>query len=165
MKPSLSVVLLLFVLFPIFSCSKKTIIDPGSINKWVTKEQVNISWPGLANSPWPMRLHDPQHTGRSPFAGPQAGTMEWRVDAGSEVYCSPAIDEDGTVYISTFSGSLTAVSQTGSVEWQVAEGSTSGSLVISSDGSIYGWAGLFLASHDRSGNLNWEYPFAPNGIT
>ncbi|HUI09636.1 MAG TPA: PQQ-binding-like beta-propeller repeat protein [Bacteroidota bacterium] len=158
--------LLLFLLLSSFSCTKKrTIVEPGPSNNWVTKQQVNIPWPGLASSAWPMRLHDPQHTGRSSYAGPQSGAMEWRVDAGSAVYCSPAIDVDGSVYFSTFSGSLTAVSQTGSVEWQAAEGSSSGSLVISSDGSIYGWAGLFLVSHDRSGNLNWEYPFAPNGIT
>lgn len=166
MKPLFTIAILVVLLVPIFSCERnERIIDSRSNNNWVTKQQVNISWPGLANSPWPLRLHDPQHTGRSPYAGPQTGTMEWRVDAGSEVYCSPAIDEDGTVYISTFSGSLIAVSSTGTVKWEIAEGPTSGSLVISSDVSIYGWAGLCLVCHDRSGNLNWANPFAPNGIT
>ncbi len=26
---------------------------------------------GMADTPWPMFQHDPQHTGRSPFLGPQ----------------------------------------------------------------------------------------------
>jgi len=59
---------------------------------------VDVPWPGLANSPWPMFLHDPQHTGRSPYRGPQEGKVEWLFDAGIWVYSSPVIDLDGSIY-------------------------------------------------------------------
>ncbi len=156
--------LCLGVSFLCMSCRKDDtgINDPS---RWVTRQQISVSWPGVANSAWPMRLHDPQHTGRSPYAGPQVGTIEWRLDAGSEVYCSPAIGQDGTVLIGALSGQLLAVSPAGIVLWQIPQGGGDGSLVLSSDGSIYGCSGGLFKSHDRSGNLIWAYQFGSNGIS
>ena len=33
---------------------------------------------GLSDSPWPMLQHDPQHTGRSPYKGPETPELKWK---------------------------------------------------------------------------------------
>jgi len=53
----------------------------------------------LADSPWPAFLHDPQHTGRSPFVGPQEGNVQWKFITLGDVSSSPAIGMDCTIYV------------------------------------------------------------------
>ena len=161
MKPLLAVALLLVLLLPILSCKKNnTIVDPGPNNNWVTKPQIDIPWPGLANSPWPMFLHDPQHTGRSPYRGPQEGKVEWAYETGNWVYCSPAIGTDGTVYFSSNDGSFYALNASGGLKWQFSVGQYLAieSSTVGFDGTIYAGSGngVFYAI-DQSGNLKWTY--------
>lgn len=136
---------------------------PPVDTNWVTHPQIDIPWPGLANSPWPMFCHDPQHTGRSPYRGPQEGKVEWLFNAGFLVYSSPAIDQDGTVYFGCDSRYFFAVTSSGSEKWQSLGGGSDSSPLISSDGSIYCYGGgasqvyTYVYSYDRNGNLNWQY--------
>lgn len=53
-----------------------------------------------------MFLHDPQHTGRSPYRGPQSGKVEWMFDAKGYVYSSPTLDVNGNIYFSVMQGAF-----------------------------------------------------------
>ena len=72
-------------------------------------------------SPWPMFGHDPQHTGQSPYIGPETNNLKWTTDyLGLWDDLSPAIGPDGTIYV--FSGYigkkyLNAINNDGSLKW------------------------------------------------
>jgi parallel beta-helix repeat protein len=58
--------------------------------------------PWTPASPWPMFQHDPQHTGRSPHVGPSESpeaTILLGNQTVKEVFGSPAIGSDGTLYL------------------------------------------------------------------
>jgi len=147
----------------LFCCKDKggTITVPGE----QLGAQHYADWPGLANSPWPMFMHDPQHTGRSPYKGPQIGAVQWRFDATSFVYSSPVIDEDGTIYVGDHDGNFYAINQDGSLKWKYQTlGRIITSALISSDGTIYVAGGSLtdlsaglLYAFDREGNNKWTY--------
>ena len=59
--------LVFFLIFVLISC-KETPREPEK--KEDISSQVDIPWPSLADTPWPMFHHDPQSTGRSKYAGP-----------------------------------------------------------------------------------------------
>ncbi len=155
-------------LLQLTSCKKTEppVGPPPPDTNWVTHPQVDIPWPGLANSPWPMFLHDPQHTGRSPYRGPQEGKVEWLFDAGHNVYSSPAIDVDGTVYFGAENRYFYAVSPAGTQIWSALGGGSDSSPLIASDGTIYCYGGgasqtdTYLYSYDQDGNLKWQFVVA-----
>ena len=64
---------------------------------------------GLADSPWPMFRHDPQHTGRSPYSGPTTPELRWSYTTGAMIESSPAIGADGTIYVGSSDSKLYAV--------------------------------------------------------
>ena len=70
---------------------------------------------GLADSPWPMFLHDPQHTGRSPYNGPSTPALKWSYATGGGVSTS-SIGPDGTLYIA--SKGLYALTTNGILKWR-----------------------------------------------
>jgi len=78
---------------------------------------------GLADSPWPMFHHDPQHTGRSPYEGPHELAIDWQFDVEGTPG-SPAIGEDGTIYLPTgqpnqdTQGFLYAINPDGTLRWR-----------------------------------------------
>jgi outer membrane protein assembly factor BamB len=125
-------------------------------------QQVTIPWPGLANSPWPTRLHDPQHTGRTPNRGPQVGRVVWRYEAPLPIdfYASPVLGEDGSIYIGALSGQLYSVSPAGTQLWEKPNGGSEGSCTVSNLGAIYCAERGQLYSYDWQGNLNWSFPLS-----
>ena len=84
---------------------------------------------------WRMFRHDAQHTGRSPFVGPSAPTKKWDFDTGDDVYSSPAIGADGTVYVGSCDKKLYAIKADGTKKWEFA--TDAGSPAIGADGTIY----------------------------
>lgn len=141
---------------------------PSPDTNWVTMPQVDLPWPGLANSVWPMFLHDPQHTGRSPHHGPQVGRVEWLFDAGHLIYSSPAIDQDESVYFSSLAGSAFRVSASGGLLWQSLAGRGESSPTIGHDGTVYLFGAASTAgttallAFDRDGAVKWEYGIGPS---
>jgi outer membrane protein assembly factor BamB len=121
--------------------------------------QMDIPWPSLANSPWPMYLHDPQHTGRSPYRGPQEGKVDWVFETGQEVYSSPAIGANGTIYFGSKDGFLYAISSSGGMVWRVyIEAGTESSPLVSSSGNIYITSSAgYLYSLSSDGLVNWKF--------
>lgn len=63
----------------------------------------------LADAPWPMFHHALQHTGRSPYVGPQLPEEKWSFMTGDWVYSSPAIGADGTIYVGSKDNNLVKV--------------------------------------------------------
>ena len=68
----------------------------------IAQQQVDIPWPTLANSPWPMIKHDPQFTGRSPYKGPQSATVIWFLDLAYGIYSGPVIGEDRNLFFGSY---------------------------------------------------------------
>ncbi len=117
----------------------------------------------LADTPWPMFRHDPQHTGRSPYLGAQAAGVKWSYDTGANgaVLSSPAIGSDGTIYVGSHNGKIYAFySDNGTVKWSYAtvSGRVFSSPAIGSDGTIYvGSEDKNLYAINADGTLKWSY--------
>jgi outer membrane protein assembly factor BamB len=57
--------------------------------------------PGPASSPWPLFQQNPQHTGRSPFAGPTCSNELWTAKIKGKILSTPAIGDDGTIFFAS----------------------------------------------------------------
>jgi len=113
----------------------------------------------LADSSWPMFQHDPQHTGGSPYVGPQTNNLKWKYTLGGSL--SPlAIGSDDTIYLGSTDGDLYAINTDGTPKWNYLTDSyiSLSSPAISLDGTIcvgafYGK--LYVINPD--GILEWSY--------
>ncbi len=116
------IIIKIILLFAVLLCSCKS-KNPVKENKeieepvFVQKQQNDITWEGLLDSPWPMYQHDPQHTGRSPHIGPQEGIIFWKFDVGGEIFSTPIIDNIGNIYIGSYSMNLFAINSMGQQLW------------------------------------------------
>jgi len=100
---------------------------------------------------WPMFGHDPQHTGRSSFVGPQSSNLLWRRQFLNNFYQqSPIVGPDNTIYISAnhydpnshdpyhFSAYLKAIYPNGTLKWQLKIGDIASSTpAIGTNNIIY----------------------------
>lgn len=141
----------------------------------VTMTQTHVNWPGLADTPWPMFMHDPQHSGRSQYSGPALGEIEWAIPMTrleTEIFTNPVIDPDGNIILSTRhilygNGKLFSIAPDSVINWQVdLGGHMDSSPLISADNHIYvchsdepGWSQIFLVKLDLMGNIIWEQEF------
>jgi outer membrane protein assembly factor BamB len=97
---------------------------------------------GLMDSAWPMFGHDCKHTGRSPY-GPVGNwpIIKWKFQMEGQTDSSPAIDENGTVYIGSdgFHDKLFfAINPNGTEKWSFNPGDwVKSSPALSSNGIIY----------------------------
>lgn len=107
--------------------------------------------------PWPMFHGGAQHTGRSDFRGPQTDNVKWSLRlAPPPVISSPAVGNDGTIYICAPHDNLYAINPNGSVKWtSPAIGKSLWSTpAVSPEGTIY-VAGDRLYAFDSGGNIKW----------
>ena len=129
---------------------------------------VAVTAPALAgDSPWPMFRLDLRHQGRTPFTGPAAPVIRWMFIADDGIASSPAVGEDGTVYVGagfSFDGALDsclyAINPDGSLKWRfTTRGGVFSSPSIGPDGSIYfGSLDTYLYALEDSvtyGKLKW----------
>jgi len=113
--------------------------DPS---KWAAARVMVRPQPApVGGHPWPMFLHDAQHTGMSGAVGPRDPVLKWKVPVSAS-FSSPAVAEDGTIYIGSTDRSLVAVDPLGEVRWALADtGGGSGwvrsSPAIGQDGTVY----------------------------
>jgi outer membrane protein assembly factor BamB len=128
---------------------------------------VQLAYGQLEDSPWPMFHHDPQHTGRSPYKGPDNPYLKWRFSTGAEIVSSPAIGADGTIYIGSDDFRLYAINQYGLIKWSFAMGGwVSSSPAIGVDGTIYVRSDDYkFYAINPDGSLKWSYPTGGPGLS
>jgi outer membrane protein assembly factor BamB len=73
-----------------------------------------------------------------PYAISPEGTLKWSYATGHEVWASPVIGADGTVYVGSLNGNVYAVQSDGALKWSlVGVGSWRPSPAIGADGTVY----------------------------
>ena len=132
----------LFILFQSFLCSSSPAL-----------------YAQLANTPWPMFMHDVQHTGQSPLNGPQKNTLYWQYKTSSEIVAPPVLGTDGTIYVGDTNGKFHAINQDGTKKWTYATGEgISAAAAIDTNGVIYvGSNDGYLYAFKNDGSLKWKY--------
>jgi outer membrane protein assembly factor BamB len=89
------------------------------------------------------------------------GTLKWVCDVGGWVESSPAIDENGTVYVGIAEqwGYLSAINPDGTLKWRYpVNEEIFSSPVIGSDGTIYfGDGAYYINALYPNGTLKWRY--------
>jgi len=108
---------------------------------------------------WHMFHHDPQHTGRSPFAGPTNALDKWAFATGSDIETSPAIAADGTIYVGADDFSLYAINPDGTKKWSYPTGAVIwSSPALGADGTVYvGSQDGALYAINANGILKWTF--------
>jgi len=96
----------------------------------------------LANSTWPMFMHDLQHTGRATVNGPSTTSVriKWQYKAKSRIQTSPTLGANNTVYLGAGFAPLCAVNATtGTEKWCTVGGGDASisSPTVASNGTIY----------------------------
>ena len=114
----------------------------------------------VAQGDWWMFRHDPQHTGRSPYLGPASPIQKWVFDAGYNIYSSPALGADGTIYLGAENNLLYAVTPDGSLKWAFpTQAPIDSSPAIGADGTIYiGSEDSNLYAVNADGTQQWAFP-------
>jgi len=143
----------------LFSCGPNEPGDPPELVP-IPGYQHDIPWPSLANTAWPMYRHDPQLTGRSPYAGPVAGVITKTVPA-PYMTSSIIIGYNSTI-IYTYLGNLAACNFNGIELWKLnLTSEISSTPLINSDSTIYVTTGSLnsLVAVSITGELKWEYKF------
>jgi outer membrane protein assembly factor BamB len=119
----------------------------------------------LAETPWPMFHHYPNHTGTSPHYGPNNSSVAWTFSTGDNIFGSAAVGDDGTIYVGTrgqhpVTGSrLYAIHPNGTERWHWRPShyidSTS---AIADDGTLYvGSWDKRLYAINPDGTMKWEF--------
>jgi outer membrane protein assembly factor BamB len=89
------------------------------------------------------------------------GTLLWSFDTGSTIVSSPALANDGTLYVGNYSG-LCAITNDGlsaSNKWTITLARSMASPAIGTDGTVYVAADNGnLYSISPNGSINWAYP-------
>ena len=94
---------------------------------------------------WPMFRHDSARTGRNGVARALPPTLKWSYTTRGEIWSSPAIGIDGTVYVGSLDKRVYAISETGEFKWAYETfGPIWSSPALAGDGTLY------VASIDRN---------------
>lgn len=121
---------------------------------------------GLADSPWPMFQHDPQHSGRTDVNGPQGPTPKviWSSKTVSRLRASVSMGPDGRIFVPNGKNPLSAYDPGSGIQlWESTR--RKGGLAdrsqpaVSDDGVVYiGARDNDLWACDRTnGDVNWRY--------
>ena len=89
-----------------------------------------------------------------------AGTALWEFATQGEIYSSPAVADDGTIYFGSRDGSLYALTPAGKQKWTFpAGGLVDAAPSIAGDGTVYvgsGSGNLYALTTD--GKVKWQFP-------
>ncbi|MEJ2102970.1 MAG: PQQ-binding-like beta-propeller repeat protein [Ignavibacteriaceae bacterium] len=128
------------------------------------QQQIDIPWPTLSNSDWPMIKRDPQFTGRSPYKGPQTPNVVWIKNMPNGIFSGPVIGEEGNLYFGSyyvFGDDFYSYRPDGNQIWTFGTGSgraTQSGILIDSSGTIYfGSRDSCLYALNSGGILKWKY--------
>ncbi len=121
-----------------------------------TNPQINIPWPSLADSPWPMHHHDPQSTGRSQYAGPQQGIIYKKVPMAASV-SGISVGTDSTVYMSSYGYpySFYCFDYEGNIKWESTFRSAS-TPIVGADNLVYAGGTEQFFAFTLEGDTLWH---------
>ena len=150
---------LIILCFSISSCKKdSTVVDPSVTTN--PGKQLDIEWPILAKSPWPIFQHDPQHTGRSNTIGPRMGLIAWEYfPQWKDIISSVVIDSDSTIYAPyIFNRGLHELSFSGQVKQIIGDSVMGGNItpILLSDHTILNFDTQRIFRLDNSGKVIWK---------
>ncbi|MDP2984481.1 MAG: PQQ-binding-like beta-propeller repeat protein, partial [Candidatus Latescibacter sp.] len=113
----------------------------------------------LADTPWPMRGQNLQHTGRGIATVAASSTVKWKFQPDNSVNSSPAIGSDGTIYVGSDDNYLYAVKSDGTLKWKFPTGFIVRlSPAIGSDGTVYvGSFDNYFYAVKSDGTLKWKF--------
>lgn len=96
--------------------------------------------------------------GADVFSVDREGSVRWRFRTGLKVFSTPAIDEDGTVYVGSQDDHLYAIAPDGRLRWRYrTRDDVDGSPAIGDDGTIYvGSDDHRVYALRRDGTLRWS---------
>jgi outer membrane protein assembly factor BamB len=150
-KKFIALLFIISLLFPVTSGQIIYSIDSVQSDIILTKTPKIKFYGDLMNSSWSMFHHDTCHTGRSPYG--RVGNwpiIKWKFQMEGLTYSSPAIDENGIIYIGEngiHHSYFYSINTNGSEKWHFNPGDwVDSSPAITSAGMIY------FGSHN--GNLN-----------
>lgn len=136
------------------------------------QQQQTISWPSLADSPWPVLRGDMQGTGRSKYIGPKTNNVIWRKDMPLGVLYGPIIGYNDILYMGERAlgydtvNYFYAVNGTGQTFWTFQTESwfpNNGGPVQAADSTIY-----FFSRNEKmyalkpNGEKKWDFPIWAN---
>jgi outer membrane protein assembly factor BamB len=91
------------------------------------------------------------------------GTKKWEFSTGNEIYSSPAIGSDGTIYVGSTDGNLYAIDPDGGKKWDFSTGAAIyASPSIGSDGTVYTGSDKLYAIRPADGGKKWEFAAGGN---
>ncbi len=129
-----------------------------------SQQQIDIPWPTLAKTDWPMVKHDPQFTGRSPFRGPQTPTVAWTKDMQDGIFSGPVIGDSGNIYFGSYyvaSDKFYCFDHNGQQRWvfdtNTSRPPQSGILIDSSNTIYFGGRDKYFYALNPDGTLKWRY--------
>ncbi|MBZ0198291.1 MAG: PQQ-binding-like beta-propeller repeat protein [Ignavibacteriaceae bacterium] len=163
----INIILLLLLVF--VGCKKNSPTEPQPTKP--PGYQEDIPWASLDGNPWSIHHGDAQFTGRSKYAGPLLGQIEWKIEIPTtnlshDSFLSPIVGNDSTIYFISYKdiaspGSfLYAINSDGTIKWthpiESPSQKNSSPPIISSDGVIYiaDW-GSNLTAVNIDGTVKW----------
>lgn len=138
-----------------------SIVSPLSMGVYL-QEQTTIPLvqsSGPMDSPWPMKCHDLNHTGRSPYNTSHITDLEkWRVLSESWAVAGIVIDDNDCIYYGDNAFYLTSVNSDGNPNWRYqTDAKIKSTPALSDDGTIYCSSyDARLHALDLDGNLKWK---------
>ena len=126
----------------------KTIQDAGTIESGAVVDKNGIIYFGTMGEDHKLYALYPN------------GTMKWyyKTPAAGIIWSTPAIADDGTIYVGDWNGRLSALNQNGSLQWQIYHsGEFHSSPAIDDDGTIYlGHSSGILYAINPDGTEKWH---------
>ncbi len=123
----------------------------------VLAENINNSY--IASTAWPTLHFDLQRTGKSSFNGPGFVNQLW-VYSSSEIsiLSEVIVGLDGTIYFTTYQGSLYALKPDGTLKWKLQTGVSylKSTPLVGFDGTIYFGSDKFYAMSPE-GSIKWSF--------
>ncbi len=170
-----AIMLMLLVVLTLAS-EKPIMTTSAAANSWVSTGpgggDINVI--AIDPNPWGMFQHDLQHSGRSPYVGPQSANLVCNFSTAG-IPGSPVIGSDGTIYLpvgmlnTDTVGYLYAINPDCTQKWRVQLGGPPSSTApaIGPDGTIYvhcnGDANIVsierLYAISPSGIISWTFEF------
>jgi hypothetical protein len=97
------------------------------------------------------------------YAIDTAGRLKWKFATNGQVYSSPVLGPDGSLYVGSYDNNIYAIDTAGSLKWKFAtDGRIWASPVLGPDDTLYvGSLGKNIYAIDTAGRLKWK--FTTNG--